>query len=59
MDYYVVYDEFDNIVCYLANKFEMCNFTGIRLGDVGYKFKNNKCVVFELSNKKYKVFRFC
>lgn len=60
MGFYVLYDLNDNIIVYLDNINELSNFTGLRVKDINYKFKNSLLdfiyVVFD--NTKYKVCKF-
>ncbi len=60
MGFYVLYDLNDNIIVYLDNIKELSNFTGLRVKDINYKFKNSLLdfiyVVFD--NTKYKVCKF-
>lgn len=58
MNYFVLYDLNDNIVAYFANKFEMCNYTGIRLYDVNYRFRNRQFVQVVINDIFYKVYKF-
>ena len=60
MEYYVIYDINDNIVVYLDNVKALSEFTGLRVKDINYKFKNASLdfIYVVLDNIKYKVFRF-
>lgn len=60
MNYYVVYDVSDFIICYLNNIYELCNFSGLRIKDVNYKFKRAKDNVININvnNARYKVYKF-
>ena len=58
MEYFVIYDLNDNIVAYIDNKYELCNFTKVRLDGIGYRFKNRNFINVLLNNKIYKVYRF-
>lgn len=58
MQYFVLYDMNDNIVAYFDNKFEMCNYTGVRLYDVYYRFKNKKFIQVVINDIFYKIYKF-
>lgn len=60
MNYYVVYDVSDFIICYLNNIYELCIFSGLRIKDVNYKFKRAKDNVINIyvNNARYKVYKF-
>lgn len=58
--YYVIYDLNDNIVAYIDSKIELSLFTGLRLGDINYKFKksNNGFINCVVDHKFLKVYCF-
>ena len=58
MEYYTVYDMEDNIIAFLDSIDELHLFSGLRIGDIKYKFKDTNNIVFVKDHKKYKVFRF-
>lgn len=58
MQYFILYDNNDNIVAYFDNKIEMCNFTGIRFRDVNYRFKNKNFIKVVIDNILYKLYVF-
>lgn len=59
MDYFVVYDLNDNLIAYLDNVYELIYFTGLRLYDINYKFKNTDHIVARISRKSFKIYKFC
>lgn len=60
MYYYVIYDLKDNIIAYISNIFDLCNFTGLRKGDLVYKFKKSKkdYIYYNSNNCFNKIYRF-
>ncbi len=59
MEYYVIYNLNDDIVAYIDTKKELSNFTGLRIKDINYKFKNRKFINVVINEAFYKVYNFC
>ncbi len=57
--YFVVYDNDDNIVCYLHNLIDLVKFTGLRVKDINYKFKNNDYICVNVDKQLLNVYKFC
>lgn len=60
MEYYVIYDLYDNIIAYCDNKIELSCFLNLRVKDINYKFKIAKLdyIISLLDNKKVKIYKF-
>lgn len=60
MNYFIVYDINDFVVCYLNNIYELCVFSGLRIKDVNYKFNHVKDNVININvdNLRFKVYKF-
>lgn len=58
-EYFVVYDMNDNVVCYLHNLLDLCRFTGLRIKDINYKFKNSDYISVNVDKQKLNVYKFC
>ena len=60
MDYYVVYDLNDQIVCFINNIFELHLFTNLPFIEIRRKFKLNSNIFFTFvsSGRQFKVYRF-
>ena len=58
MEYYTIYDLEDNLIAFIDNIYELHLFTGLRIGDINYKFKNKDYIIFVLNNRKFKVYKF-
>lgn len=56
--YFVVYDLNDNLICYIETKKELSFFTGLRLKDINYKFKNKNWVLFKRNKQLLKIYKF-
>ena len=56
--YYVIYDLNDNLIAYIDSKKELSSFTGLRIGDINYKFKNNDYIVCSINHSLFKVYKF-
>lgn len=60
MEYYVVYDNEDNIICYLDNLFELNRFLpNYRLRDLKRRFKNNEFIRIIVDKSILNVYKFC
>lgn len=60
MEYYVLYDLNDNLVCYLNDIYDLSSYTGLRLYDINYKFKktNKKFILINRNKQRLKVYKF-
>lgn len=58
--YFVLYDLDDNIICYFDNEIEVSIFSGLRIKDINYKFKNAiyNFVYCDIENARFKLFKF-
>ncbi len=59
MDYFIVYDLNDNLVAYLDNIYELVSYTGLRIYDINYKFKDHDFIISRISKKTFKIYKFC
>lgn len=59
-EYFVVYDDNDNIVCYLHNLFELNKFLpNYRLRDLKRRFINNDFIQINVDKQRLNVYKFC
>lgn len=58
MEYYVIYDLKDNLVCYIETKEELSCYTGLRLRDINYKFKRKNFVLIKRNKQLLKIYKF-
>lgn len=58
-EFYIIYDHNDNIMAYIETKQELSNYTGLRVYDINYKFKNKSFIKCYIGKKSYFVYRFC
>jgi len=58
--YFICYDMQDNLICFLNDIYELHIFTGLRIKDINYKFKNSvtEYIVSVVNDKKYKFYQF-
>ncbi|MBD8923700.1 hypothetical protein EGR52_09915 [bacterium] len=59
MEYFVIYDLNDDIIAYVETKQELSTFTGLRVYDINYKFKNKNFIRCFVDNKTLFVYKFC
>lgn len=59
MEYYVIYKN-DDLIAYCDNIYELCDFSGLRIKDVNYKFKHAKDNVININvdKSRFKVYKF-
>lgn len=60
MEYFVMYDLFDNLVCYYSNIYELTTKLHYQVKEINRKFKNSKSNVININvnNSRYKVYKF-
>lgn len=60
MEYFVMYDLFDNLVCYYSNIYELTTKLHYQVKEIKRKFKNSKSNVININvnNVRYKVYKF-
>lgn len=60
MEYFVMYDLFDNLVCYYSNIYELTTKLHYEAKEIKRKFKNSKSNVININvnNARYKVYKF-
>lgn len=58
--YYVIYDLYDNLECFILNIDELSLYTGLRKKDINYKFKNtnNDYILYRDNNVNKKIYCF-
>ena len=59
MEYFVMYDNNDNVVCYLDNLLELKNILpNYRLRDLKRRFFNNDFISIIVDNQLFNVYKF-
>ncbi len=58
-EYFVVYDDNDNVVCYISNLLELSTFTGKPVRKLKYRFKNNDFISVIVDKTTFDVYKFC
>lgn len=60
MNYFILYDFEDNIVCYIDSLNEFKLKFNYPVYELNRKFKNSKSnfILFNIENKKYKLYKF-
>lgn len=58
LEYYLIYDLNDNLIAYIDTKKELSNFTGLRIKDINYKFKQKNHIYSFLNKKIYVIYKF-
>ncbi len=61
MEYFVMYDNNDNVVCYLDNLDEFLNKYNYQRKEILRKFRNTSSdfINLILENSSYKLYKFC
>lgn len=57
MEYYVIYDKYDNLVAYCENIEELSNFVNRRKRELKYRFKNKNVFNIQVPNL-LKIYKF-
>lgn len=57
MEYFVIYDLNDNIICYCDNETEVVSFTGIRKDHLRDRIKKGFCY-YQYKNTYRKIYKF-
>ncbi|MDO4962612.1 MAG: hypothetical protein Q4E75_00710 [bacterium] len=57
---FVLYDENDEVICYLDNFNEVCNYLNYKLSDLVHEYnrRNTYIINVKIDNKKYKLATF-
>lgn len=58
MEYFVAYDMHDNIIAYINNLLELSLFTGLRIYDINYKFKEKDYILCDLNGERLQIYKF-
>lgn len=58
MEYFIVYDMNDNIVCYIDTKEELSVFTGLPIKRINYRFKYSNFINTHVDNLLFKIYKF-
>lgn len=61
INYFILYDLNDDLVCYYDNFKELSNHITQRLHDLVYEYNRHKSnvIIIEIDRKKYKLATFC
>lgn len=59
MEYFVIYDNNDNLVCYIDSLEELSSFTGSLKKTLKFRFKNNDFIRVIVDKVILNVYKFC
>lgn len=59
-NYFILYDDNDNVLCYFENFDELKKLFNYRLSDIVYQFnKSDGFINVDIEKKRYKLYTFC
>ncbi len=59
-NYFTLYDNNENLICYFENYQELTKYTKLRIQDIVKFFKNsNDYIKITIQKKEYKLYTFC
>ena len=58
MNYFVIYDLYDNIIAYIDSLEELSIFTNLRKKQLKYKLKNKDIIYYIYDNSYRKIYKF-
>lgn len=58
-EYFVVYDNNDNVICYIDTLEELSSFTNVIKRNLKYRLKNNDFISVKVDKQLLNVYKFC